>query len=226
MRKLLAAILAVFPLLAFPSSAFAQFGYVEGSVGFSFLSNVDSEDFAALTPIGLFEGNAQLDYNGNWAAGLEGGYMTGPWRFGVSWDYISSEVESAHLVGTLDGVPADFYQSDQELEDNFGISGNNDIHIFAVNAYYHFGGLGLGGAFVGIQPYIGGGLGLATHQDADSSFAFTGSLGANFAIGPAAYLGGRYRLGFVGNHTHDSGIDIESTWTHTFSLVIGYRFGV
>jgi opacity protein-like surface antigen len=88
MRKLLMAL--IFPSLALPSSAFAQVGYSEGSIGFALLSDADTDDFSALTQDGVFEGSAQLEYNSQWTAGLEAGFMTDPWRFGFSWDYFRS----------------------------------------------------------------------------------------------------------------------------------------
>ena len=95
MRKLLlAAFLAALPIIAFPSKASAQTGYIEGSVGFLVTNSVETDEFSALTSAGLFEGTIDFDYDAQWAAGLEGGFQTGPWRFGVAWDYISSEVES------------------------------------------------------------------------------------------------------------------------------------
>jgi hypothetical protein len=146
--------------------------------------------------------------------------MTAPWRFGFSWDYFSSEVESGDLTGSLGGAPFDGHATDEELQNVYGISGNNDVHIFAVNGYYQFGTLDLRG---GVQPYLGAGLGVATFQDADATFAATATAGVNFALGPRAYVGGRYRLAFVSEHAHDSGVNIRSMWAQTFSIVLGFR---
>jgi opacity protein-like surface antigen len=224
MRKLLlAAVLAAFPIIVFPSNASAQMGYVEGSVGFLVTNSVETDEFSALTSGGLFDGTIDFDYDAQWAAGLEGGFMTGPWRFGIAWDYISSEVESAHVVGFIDGVPADFYATDQELEDEFGISGNRDIHIFTVNGYYHFNAFDFASP---VQPYLGLGVGAATFQNANTTFAFTATAGANFALGPNVYLGGRYRLGVLSGPTNDFDVSFGELTTHTFSLVLGYRFPV
>ncbi len=198
-------------------------GYVEGSVGFLVTNSVETDEFSALTSGGLFEGTIDFDYDAQWSAGLEGGFMTGPWRFGVAWDYISSEVESAHAVGLLDGLPADFYATDQELEDEFGISGNRDIHIITANGYYHFNAFDFAAP---VQPYLGIGLGAAIFQNANTTFAFTATAGANFSLGPNVYLGGRYRLGLLSGPENDFGVSFGELTTHTFSLVLGYRFPV
>ena len=227
MRKLLlAAFLAALPIIAFPSNAWAQLGYIEGSVGFLVTNSVETDEFSALTSAGLFEGTIDFDYDAQWAAGLEGGFQTGPWRFGVAWDYISSEVESAHAVGFLDGLPADFYATDQELEDEFGISGNRDINIITANGYYQFNTFNLGGPVSAVQPYLGIGVGAAIFQNASTTFAFTATAGANYTLGPNVYLGGRYRLGLLSGPESDSGVSFGEITTHTFSLVLGYRFPV
>ena len=54
MRKLLLAAL----LAAIPSIASAQVGYVEGSIGFVLVPDVETDDYSIFTPQGeLFEGN-------------------------------------------------------------------------------------------------------------------------------------------------------------------------
>ena len=226
MRKiLLAALFAALPIIAFTSKASAQ-GYIEGSVGFLVTNSVETDEFSSATSLGIFTGTIDFDYDAQWAAGFEGGYMVGPWRFGASWDWIGSSVSSAHVVGLLNGAPFDAYATDQELEDDYGISGNRDINIFAANGYYQFNTVGLGGPVGGVQPYLGIGLGAATFQNANTTFAFLITAGANYVLGQNFYLGGRYRLGIISGPTSDSGVKFGEITTHTFSLVLGYRFPV
>ena len=226
MRKLLfAALLAAIPSIACPSIASAQ-GYIEGSVGFVLFPDIETSDYVFITPQGeLFEGNAESSIDSSWAFGAEAGFRTGSWRFGVSWDYIDAETDTARLEGTLDGVPFSFEASDQDLED-FGIDANNDVHIFAANAYYMFNAYNVGVINMGVQPYVGLGAGVGTFSDADSQFAFLVTLGANVPIGQSAYLGGRYRLALISGPESDSGIEFDGITTHTFSIVLGFQFGV
>jgi hypothetical protein len=79
---------------------------------------------------------------------------------------------------------------------------------------------------VNVQPYVGIGVGAATFQHADTTFAFLFTLGANVPLGQQAYIGGRYRLAVISGPTTDTGIEINGFTTHIFSLVLGYRFGV
>ena len=222
MRKLLlAALLAVFP-----SIAHAQTGYVEGAIGFVLFPDIETKDYSFITPQGeLFQGNAESSIDSSWAFGAEVGFQTGPWRFGASWDFIDAETDTARLEGTLDGVPFSFEASDQDLED-FGIDANNDVNIFAANAYYVFNPYSIGVIGMGVQPYVGLGVGAATFENMDSTFAFLVTLGANVPLGPNAYLGGRYRLGLISGPEADNGIEFDGFTTHIFSIVLGWRFGV
>jgi hypothetical protein len=219
MKKwLLAAFFAVLP-----SIAFAQNGYIEGSVGLVLFPDIQSDNYTITTSGGLFQGNAETDYGGNWGLGLEGGYQTGPWRFGLSWDWIRAEVDHARVEGTLNGSPFSSELTDQQLE-NFGIGANNDVNIFALNAYYTFNSFTL--LQTGFQPYLGLGAGLATINNASSEFAFLVTAGADVLLGQGFYLGGRYRLGIISGPTTDRDIHLGGFTTHIFSLVLGYRFGV
>jgi len=221
MKKLLLAA----AVAALPSIAHAQNAYVEGAIGLSLLPDIQTDNYTFTTPSGVFAGNAETDYGADWAFGLEGGYQTGPWRFGVSWDIIHSEVNHARLEGTLNGAPFSAEVSDQQLAD-FGIGANNDINIFAANAYYVFNSFNLANLGFGIQPYIGIGLGAATINNASTEFDFLLTLGADVPLGQNFYLGGRYRVNFISGPTTDTNIKFGSITAHIISIVIGYRFPV
>ena len=238
MRKLLlAAVIAAIPSIAFPSIASAQ-GYIEGAVGFGLFPDIETNGYSRdITPVvtpfsGFFEGNAEVQINSSWAFGAEAGWRAGAWRFGASWDFIDAETDVARLEGTLNGVPFSFEADDQELQD-FGLDANYDVNIFAANGYYTFNRASVLGAFnMNFEPYIGLGLGAATFSNLDTQFAFLVTLGANVPLGPSAYIGGRYRATFISGPSRSidngpgNGIGFDSIITHTFSLILGYHFGV
>jgi len=236
MRKLLlAALLAVIPSIAFPSLAWAQTGYVEGSVGFSLLSgNLQTEnDFSFITAGGgLFVGTAEGDYDSNLAFGAEAGFQTGPWRFGASWDFVDAELETLTLQGTLDGVPFTGDVSGHDEIEAAGLQTESDVNIFAGNAYYMFGSYNLGMANWSVQPYLDLGAGAATFEDFGTAFAFLVTAGATVPIFGNGYIGARYRLAVISGPEGDeddpftSGIKLDTFTTHTFSLTIGFKFGV
>jgi len=244
MRKLLlAALLAAIPSIAFPSMASAQ-GYIEGAIGFGLFPDIETDGYSrditgpVVNPLaygpGLFEGNAEVQIDSSWAFGAEAGWRWGAWRFGASWDLIGAETDVARLEGTLNGVPFSFEATDEQLED-FGLSSNYDVNIFAANGYYTFNRASVLGAInMNFEPYIGLGIGAATFSNMDTQFAFLVTLGANVPLGSNAYIGGRYRATFIsgpGRSFTDTinverGIQFNSITTHTFSLILGYHFGV
>ena len=75
-----------------------------------------------------------------------------------------------------------------------------------------------------LQPYIGVGAGWAFIEEADSSFALSGTLGARFPITDNAYLGARYRLQWISGPTTDDGVDLDSFLNHGVSAMIGVTF--
>ena len=232
MQKLLsAALLAAIPAFVCPSFASAQ-GYVEGSVGFGLFPDLETSGYSrditgpVVTPFsGLFEGNAEIEINSSWAFGAEAGWRTGAWRFGVSWDFIDAEADTARVEGTLNGAPFSYEATDQQLED-FGLDANYDVNIFAANAYYVFNRASVLGAInMNVEPYIGLGAGAATFSNSDSQFAFLVTLGANVPLGPNGYIGGRYRASFISGPSNDNEIEFDGITTHAFSLVLGFYFG-
>ena len=220
MRKLLLAAL----LASIPSIASAQ-GYIEGAIGLVLFPDVDTDSYSILLPGGeAFHGHAEVKYDADFSFGIEGGYRLAPWRIGISWDRIGAEVDTARIEGTLDGVPFSDQASDQELQD-FGIDANNDMSVFAVNGYYDFGSYSVPVIGMGVQPYLGLGVGFATFDGLSTEFAWLITAGANLAIAPRTYLGARYRLNVISGPEADSGIQFRGITTHTFSLVLGYQFG-
>ena len=217
------------PLAAFlavvPSIAHAQFAYVEGAIGVALYPDIETHDYTFITPQGeFFAGNAESAIDASWAFGAEIGYQMGPWRLGASWDFLDAETDTARLEGTLNGAPFSFEAHDEDLQD-FGLDANHDTNIFAGNVYYVFNAYDVRLIGMGVQPYIGIGAGAAAFHNANTQFAFLATLGATVPLGPQTYIGGRYRVGVISGPTLDNGIELGGLTTHTFSVVIGFRFG-
>jgi hypothetical protein len=215
MQKLLLGALMV----VIPSVASAQVGYVEGAIGLALIPDVETDDYSFTLPGGgLFQGNAEASYKAEFSVGAEAGLTAGSWRFGASWDFISAQLDAARLEGTLDGASFSEEVADDELED-FGLSGESNINIFAANAYYNLGGL------TGVQPYVGLGAGIATFESGSTEFAALLTLGALVPLGRATYLSGRYRFAYLTEPDTDNEINFRGLTLHTFSLILGFYFG-
>jgi hypothetical protein len=212
---LLAAVPAIVHAQAIPG------GYIEGAIGISLISDVETEDYLIDVPgYGTFFGRAEANYETEFTGGAEIGLTTGRWRFGASWDFTSAQLDTARVIGELDGSPISQEITDDALAEDFGISLDNNAHLFAGNAYYNFGP-----ADASFRPYIGVGLGAAVFEKASTEFAVTATLGARFALGPRTYVGTRYRLTHIGGPTDDFGAEYEPITLHTFSLLLGLYFG-
>jgi hypothetical protein len=218
-RLVLAAALAAFPSLVHAQTT--PTGYVEGAIGISLISDVESENYIIDVPgFGTFAGRAEADYNTEFTGGAEIGIATGRWRFGASWDFTSAQLDEARVRGTLDGTPFNEAITDDQLADDFGISLDNNAHVFAGNAYFNFGP-----PDASFRPYMGAGLGAAVFEKASTEFAVTATLGARFTLGPRSYVGARYRLTHTGGPDADTGVELDPITFHTFSLLLGLYFG-
>ena len=213
-RVLLAAVLAVVP-----SVASAQ-GFLEGAIGLTLIPDIETEDYSIDTIYGPFEGRGELNFEQEFSGGAEAGFAMGQFRFGASWDFASAQLDTARVQGTLDGVPFFIEGTDDEIADTLGISFDENVHIFAANAYYN-----IGAPEASVRPYIGIGLGAAKFENADTELAVNLTAGARFALGPSAYLGGRYRFTWIQGPEDDLGISYEGITMHTFSLLLGFYFG-
>lgn len=206
---------------AFPTLAAAQERtvYVEGSAGAAFTQTVNTKQFTFTDPMNSFSGTAALDYGTQFTVGGEIGLalFDGRLRAGVSYDYANATVHSAHLTGTLNGVPVNGPFSRAALG-TVAADFDNTVQIFAVNAYYT-----LLPADAQIQPYIGVGFGSGKIQTAASNeFVVTGTLGARMKLSDQIYLGARYRFSHIEGITDVIGIKYEPIEFHTVSAIIGF----
>jgi hypothetical protein len=211
-------------LAALPTIVHAQSiptGYIEGAIGISLINDVETENYVIDVPgYGTFSGHAEADYNTEFTGGVEVGLTTGRWRFGASWDFTSAQLDKARVRGDLDSVPISEDITDDDLAAAYGISLDNNAHVFAGNAYYNFGPVD-----ASFRPYIGVGLGAAMFEKASTEFAVTATLGARFTLGPRSYVGTRYRLTHIAGPQDDLGVSFQPITVHTFSLLLGYYFG-
>lgn len=221
MRSLFAAaVIAAVPSLCLAQEPNDQFvWYGEALLGASFVQDVQTHHYTVDTGDGIFSGRVKGSYDPTLSAGAELGVSTGPWRFGISWDYASAKLGKATAVGTLDGVPFEQSVNRTDLA-SFGVSADTQVQIVAGNVYYNLPLLGP------IRPYVGLGAGAAIIDKAkDTVLAGLATVGARFALNDRVYLGVRYRFNYVSGITDNFGVQYDPIMFHTVSVLIGVYLG-
>jgi opacity protein-like surface antigen len=208
-------------LLAVPSVAEAQSGYIEGSIGLALMPNVETQDFIIDTGVAVFAGRLEGDYGSELFLGGEVGMAFGgpiqPLRFGFALDYASVNLDSATFEGTVDGVPVSETLSDDDL-DALGAQFDNDVYIVQGNLTFDLPSTGT------FTPFVGAGMGAAFIQNAGTEWALSASVGARFALSERVYLGGRYRFNYITEPTDDLGFQYDPILFHAFAVILGVRF--
>ena len=220
MRKaLLAAVLTAVPTVALAQEPTRLIGYAEFAAGIAAIPDVNTKTYTIDTGSGIFVGHAEGHYGAEFTAGGELGLTAGQFRFGVSYDYLTAKLDRVTAVGTLDGTPISDSITGSQLE-SYGISADNNVSIIAANAYWNLPLIG-----TTIRPYVGVGIGAGIIEKASTELALTATLGARVALTNVAYLGARYRFGWIAGPTDDLGIQYDPLMVHTFSIVLGFYFG-
>jgi hypothetical protein len=217
MRRL--SLMFVFALV--PVGAYAQpVAYIEGSVGVAFMPNVSTQTYTFFIDPYTISGHGELDYGTNLVAGAEIGYAGfahGQLRWGLSYDYMHATLESASLVGSVNGVPGSIKFSSGELN-GAGFNFDNSVHLITTDFYYNFADIG--GV---IRPYVGVGVGAALIEHADAELALSGTAGFRYGFADnTAYIGVRYRYYRISGPTDDFGIKYDPIQAHTVSAVLGF----
>ena len=209
-------------ILLVPMGASAEpVAYFERSVGAAFLPNVNTQTYTFVLPPDTISGHAELNYGTQLVAGAEigyGGFAHGDLRWSIiSYDYLHATLDSARLVGTINGVPSSITLSNGVLN-GAGFDFDNSVHLLTTDVYYNFPDIG--GV---VRPYLGVGAGAAfiEHADAELALAATAGLRYGFAHN-RAYIGVRYRYYRIAGPTDDLGIKYDPIQAHTVSAVIGF----
>ena len=139
--------------------------------------------------------SGELSFDGGWAIGVALGVSMESYRLEGEFEYRSSDAEAS------------------------GASGDETLKTLSLmaNGYYDFQ---TDSAFT---PYIGAGIGFAKHDigdEDDTVFAYQGTIGAAYAIGPTTDLDFAYRY-FATADPDFGGIELEYD-SHNFS--VGLRF--
>jgi len=223
MKKLII-LLFTFSLLGFQTVNSEEF-YIEGQVNYSQVDDVDVDN------VGTFEGltfsnmDASLDYDYDIGLGFEVGavnVLDSKLRIGLSYSETKIELKKASGTGTVtDGTTTvDFAVSATKAElDEVGLSFENDVESYSLNAYYD---LETNGTFT---PYVGVGLGQVDIENAnDKELSKSLYLGGRQSINDKIYAGIKGAYTIIDGPTDKLNISYDDITIKNLYLIVGYNF--
>ena len=223
MKKLLI-LLFTFSLLGLQSVKSQDF-YIEGHVNYNQVDDVDIDNIGTSGGLTFSNMDTSLDYDSDNGLGFEVGAINvsdSNLRIGLSYSEQKIDLKKASGTGTVtDGTTTiDFAVSATKAElASIGLSFENDVKSYSLNAYYD---LETNGTFT---PYVGVGLGQVDIENANDK-----ELSKSFYLGARHTINDKMYLGIKGTHTIIDGpsdklsINYDDITIKSLSLIVGYNF--
>ena len=224
MKKLIL-ILSIFSLLGLQSVKSEEF-YIEGQVNYNQVDDVDTKTFSG-TVGGLTFSNlkASNEYDSDIGLGFEVGaknVSNSNLRIGLSYSESKIEFKKTTGSGTVtDGTTTvNFAVSATKAElASIGLSFDNDVKSYSLNAYYD---LETNGTFT---PYVGVGLGQVDIQNAnDKELSKSLYLGGRHSVNDQMYVGLKGAYTMIDGPTDKLGLSYKDITQKSLSLIVGYNF--
>ena len=223
--KKLVILLFTFSLLSLQSVKSEEF-YIEGQVNYNQVDDVDTKTYSG-TAGGLTFSNlkASNKYDSDIGLGFEVGaknVSNSNLRIGLSYSESKIELEKTTGSGTVtDGsTTVNFAVSATKAElASVGLSFDNDVKSYSLNAYYD---LETNGTFT---PYVGVGLGQVDIQNAnDKELSKSLYLGGRHSVNDQMYVGVKGTYTMIDGPTDKLGLSYEDITQKSLSLIVGYNF--
>lgn len=217
-------LLITFSLLNLQSVKSEEF-YIEGQVNYNQVDDVDVDNVGTFDGLTFSNMDASLDYDSDIGLGFEVGAINvsdSNLRIGLSYSETKIELKKASGTGTVtDGTSTvDFAVSATKAElDEIGLSFENDVKSYSLNAYYD---LETNGTFT---PYVGVGLGQVDIENAnDKELSKSFYLGARHTINDKMYIGLKGAYTIIDGPSDKLNISYDDITLKTATLIIGYNF--
>lgn len=199
--------------------------YVEGQISRMQVNDVDGTTSASAGGFNAVV-NGEAEYDADIAFGAEIGIRkianTG-FRVGASFTSFQADLEQINLSGALSfngnviAAGSGTFSADQV--EAAGVSLDNDVKAYSINAYYDFD------MDTKIVPYIGVGVGLADIENAnDNELMLSGFAGVNYMLTDSLYAGGRASYHRVNGPNDSFGISYDDVTAYSVGVVMGYNF--
>ena len=223
--KKLVILLFTFSLLGLQTVNSEEF-YIEGQVNYNQVDDVDTKTYSG-TAGGLTFSNlkASNEYDSDIGLGFEVGaknVSNSNLRIGLSYSESKIELEKTTLSGSVtDGTttltgPASFSREDVA---SVGLTFDNDVKSYSLNAYYD---LETNGTFT---PYVGVGLGQVDIENAnDKELSKSLYLGGRHSVNDQMYVGLKGAYTMIDGPTDKLGLSYKDITQKSLSLIVGYNF--
>ena len=219
--KKLVILLFTFSLLGFQSVKSEEF-YIEGQVNYNQVDDVDTKTYSG-TAGGLTFSNlkASNEYDSDIGLGFEVGaknVSNSNLRIGLSYSETKIELTKLTVSGTVDGVAGSASYTPAQVS-AVGVSFDNDVKSYSLNAYYD---LETNGTFT---PYVGVGLGQVDIQNAnDKELSKSLYLGGRHSVNDQMYVGLKGAYTMIDGPTDKLGLTYDDITQKSLSLIVGYNF--
>lgn len=202
--------------------------YIEGQLGWSNLDDVKTKTYSASFDGGTASGNIKTEYDSSISGGIELGIKNVAienLRLGASYQTMKFDMEKVTGTATFAGTGQNYINNGTYTGDittdirSAGISLDNRVNLYMVNAYYDIKN---SSAFT---PFVGFGIGMADVKNAkDNEFAWSASVGGKYNITPNVYLGLKASYVGVNGITDKLGIKYEDHDAYSGQALLGYEF--
>ncbi|MEP0942705.1 MAG: hypothetical protein ABJH63_08270 [Rhizobiaceae bacterium] len=195
--------------------------YLEGNLGIGQTGDVSSD---LSDQIDGWTGTAELDleYDPALVLGGEFGFSNvngSNFRAGLAVLFAELELDTLTITGegTFEGERVE--GSIEVDPKEFGVTFETDASLYLANVYYDFD------SAVGIQPYVGAGIGMADIENTeDMELTLAGHAGFNLDLSDRTYIGVKGSVHWIGGPTDELGLEYDNFVFATAMTVFGVRF--
>ena len=198
--------------------------YIEGQLGWSSADDVDTKAYSGTVSGIAYNGRVQVQTDSSLSGGVELGLSNvgiDNFRIGASYNRAQYDMSKVLAIGSL-SYHGSTYAGSVDVTSNLradGISFDNSVNLYMLNAYYDFK------TSSPFTPFVGASIGLADIEHAkDVEFAYGASAGAKYNFDKNVYLGVKGSFTRVNGAKDELGLEYEDIDIWSAHALLGYEF--
>ena len=195
--------------------------YIEGHLNYNQVDDVDTTTITDTVAGVDIVGKLTNEYDSDIGLGFEVGVTNdgSNIRFGLSYSESKIELKKTTMsLGTVDGVAGSLSITPADWS-TVGVSFDNDVKSYSLNAYYDFK------TNRTFTPYVGVGLGQADIENAnDKEVSKSLYLGGRHSVNDQMYVGLKGAYTMIDGPTDKLGLSYDDITHKSVSLIVGYNF--